>query len=184
MDYNLFINNFIENINNLNHRDFNKNNFKYVIKTREKKELNENPMILREYKTSMAKSVKKKEKMDDFVDINSINNNIDLFDTNNINTFNKKELEDNKNNFYDLDKENKIEYIKDYMSRKKIYIEIHNFSKIDEIVEDNELLKKYITISKQHNQISKISFFKKREDGTYFIDLIISKKKKNVAFFK
>ena len=31
MDYNLFINNFIENINNLNHRDFNKNNFKYVI---------------------------------------------------------------------------------------------------------------------------------------------------------
>ena len=70
-----------------------------------------------------------------------------------------------------MDKENKLEYIKDYMSRKKIYIEIHNFSKIDEIVEDNELLKKYITISKQHNQISKISFFKKREDGTYFIDL-------------
>jgi len=184
MDYNLFINNFIENINNLNHRDFNKNNFEYVIKTREKKELNENPMILREYKSSMAKSIKKKVKSDDYVDINSTNLNIDLFDTNNINTFNKKEVDDNQNNFYDLDKENKIEYIKDYMSRKKIYIEINHFSKINDIVEDNELLKKYITISKQHNQISKISFFKKREDGSYFIDLIISKKKNKVVFFK
>ena len=184
MDYNLFINNFIENINNLNHRDFNKNNFKYEIKTREKKDLNENPMILREYKSSMAKSIKKKEKLDNYININTINNDIDLFDTNNINTFDKKELEDNQNNFYDLNKENKIEYIKDYMSRKKIYIEINQFSKIDDIIEDNELLKKYITISKQHNQISKISFFKKKEDGSYFIDLVISKKKNKVIFFK
>jgi hypothetical protein len=184
MDYNLFINNFIENINNLNHRDFNKNNFEYIVKIREKKEFNENPMILREYKSNMAKSIKNKVKNDDFIDINNINNNVDLFDANNINIFNTKEIEENKNNFYDLDKENKLEYIKDYMSRKKIYIEITNFSKIDDIIEDNELLKKYITISKQHNQISRISFFKKREDGSHFIDLIIPKKKSKLVFFK
>lgn len=183
MDYNLFIENFTENIQNLNQHDFNKHNYIISEKLRVKKEIDENPMIIREFKSAMAQSSAKKIKTENFVDIN-IKSNINLFDTNNINSFNDDEVIENKTDFYELDSINKLSFIKDYMSRKKIYIEINEFNKINDLLDDNETLKKYVTISKSHNQISKISFFKKREDSSYYIDFIIPKKKNKTIFFK
>ena len=171
--------------------------------------MNENPLLLKEYKANRIETLKKKNKLikkENFVDIDN-KVDIDIFNKENINlVVNSPEdsseiiSEKNKNSkdadeevsmkkendldFYELDKENKINLIKDYMSRKKIYVEHEEFAKIDSIIDNNDLLKKYISITKVHKQISKITFFKKKDDFSYNIDFQIPKKKKQISFFK
>ena len=202
MNSELFIDNLINHIDDLNHHSFNKNNFIIKKKIRIKKEINENPLILKEYKANRIESMKKNNKLikkENFIDINN-KIDIDIFDKRNINQENNQNnntikthdntliTDDNNNSlsisFYDLNKDDKLNLIKDFMSRKKIYIETNEFEKINEIIDNNELLKKHISITKLHNQISKISFFKKKDDFSYYIDFNIQKKKKQISFFK
>ena len=203
-----FIENFIDQIDTINQEEFKKNNYNIKKKIRIKKEINENPLLLKEYKANRIETLKKKNKLikkENFVDIDN-KVNIDIFNKENINlvetssetsqeltskkekqSIESEEIEMKKENnldFYELDKENKINLIKDYMSRKKIYIEHEEFEKIDSIIDNNELLKKYISITKVHKQISKITFFKKKDDFSYMIDFQIPKKKKQISFFK
>lgn len=209
MNANNFVENFIDQLDTINQEEFKKNNYSIKKKIRVKKELNENPLLLKEYKANRIETLKKKNKLikkENFVDIDN-KVDIDIFNKENINlVVNSPEdsseiiSEKNKNSkdadeevsmkkendldFYELDKENKINLIKDYMSRKKIYVEHEEFAKIDSIIDNNDLLKKYISITKVHKQISKITFFKKKDDFSYNIDFQIPKKKKQISFFK
>jgi hypothetical protein len=45
-------------------------------------------------------------------------------------------------------------------------------------------LKKYLTISKLYQEVTKISFIKKIEDGSYQIDISDKKPKNKTQFFK
>lgn len=203
----MFVEKFINQIDTINHEEFKKNNYSVKKKIRVKKEINENPLILKEYKANRIETLKKKNKLikkENFVDIDN-KVDIDIFNKKNINVIENSsetsskinnndlidveeiEIEMKKENdldFYKLDKENKINLIKDYMSRKKIYVEHEEFKKIDYLIDNNELLKKYISITKVHKQISKITFFKKKDDFSYMIDFQIPKKKNKITFFK
>ena len=56
--------------------------------------------------------------------------------------------------------------------------------KIDDIVDNPEImLKKYLNISKMYQQITKISFIKKLENGSYIVDISDTKKKINKKYF-
>jgi len=220
MNANNFVENLIDQIETINQDEFKKNNYSVKKKIRVKKEINENPLLLKEYKANRIETLKKKNKLikkENFVDIDN-KVDIDIFNKENINPvknspedssedspedspedsseiISKKENDSNDSeeikmkkendlDFYELDKENKMHLIKDYMSRKKIYIEFEEFAKIDSIIDNNELLKKYISITKIHKQISKITFFKKKDDFSYNIDFQIPKKKNKISFFK
>ena len=212
MNANNFVENFIDQLDTINQEEFKKNNYSVKKKIRVKKELNENPLLLKEYKANRIETLKKKNKLikkENFVDIDN-KVDIDIFNKENINLIvnsyedspeviskknkgseesmdTEEEVSMKKENdldFYELDKENKMNLIKDYMSRKKIYVEHEEFAKIDSIIDNNDLLKKYISITKVHKQISKITFFKKKDDFSYNIDFQIPKKKKQISFFK
>ena len=85
-------------------------------------------------------------------------------------------------NFYDLPFEKKMDNIFDYMKRKKIKLNC-DMNIINDIVNDNALLKKYISIDKTYNIINKVSFFKKLENGDYNIVLENSNKRTKKKFF-
>ena len=56
--------------------------------------------------------------------------------------------------------------------------------KIEDIIDNPEInIKKYFNISKVYQQVNKISFIKKLENGTYIIDTSESKSKKTKKFF-
>jgi len=60
-----------------------------------------------------------------------------------------------------------------------------NKKKIEDLLNNPEFcLKKYITISKVYQQITKISFLKKIENGTYAVDISDKKTKNKNLFFK
>jgi Mg/Co/Ni transporter MgtE len=57
--------------------------------------------------------------------------------------------------------------------------------KIESIIDNPAIsLKKYITISKMYQQITKIGFIKKLEDGLYIVDISEKKVKNKNIFFK
>lgn len=76
----------------------------------------------------------------------------------------------------------KMDNIFDYMKRKKIKLNC-DMNIINDIVNDNALLKKYISIDKTYNIINKVSFFKKLENGDYNIVLENSNKRTKKKFF-
>ena len=83
-----------------------------------------------------------------------------------------------------MDREKKINLIREYIVRKNIYLEEEELKKIDDIVDNTEIiLKKYLNISKMYQQITKISFIKKLENGSYIVDISDTKKKINKKYF-
>ena len=83
-----------------------------------------------------------------------------------------------------MDREKKINLIREYIVRKNIYLEEEELKKIDDIVDNPEImLKKYLNISKMYQQITKISFIKKLENGSYIVDISDTKKKINKKYF-
>ena len=70
------------------------------------------------------------------------------------------------------------------MQRKCIALEEKEFQKINDIVDDvNINFKKYFTVSKMYQQITKISFIKKLENGSYIIDISENKSRKSKKYF-
>jgi hypothetical protein len=168
MNISLFVDKYISDINELNEINIKKYDYKIKEKLKQKEVIEiKSSKEMKDFSDSRKKYFDKQSKIDE--DINIFQNNIIQTD------------ETNKN-FYDLNYEEKIEHINDYIKRKKIKLSC-DLNIIDNILNDNTLLKKYITIDKTYNMINKISFFKKMENGEHTIILEKNKTiKKN--FFK
>jgi hypothetical protein len=115
------------------------------------------------------------------------NNTVDILEDdifkNNTNT---EEKDEEKINIHELPFEKKLELINDFLDRKNITLDSNNNAKLINILQDESiLLKKYINISNMYQHITKITFVKKLEDGSYIIDLDHNKNKKaKNHFFK
>lgn len=158
MNTSQFVDNYINDINSLNNKNIDKYNYK----------------VKEEIQPKETKEIKSYKEMKNFTDSRKkyyqFNTNLEsqedfnIFENTNIN-INEKII-----NFYDLDPENKLNHIIDYIKRKKYKLNC-NLDKIEHLLNDNDLLKKYITIDKTFNIINKISFLKKMENGEYDIVL-------------
>ena len=189
MEYNNFIENFIKKINEIRNEEFKLHNFSYEERILEKKQLNENPMEFKNYKNIIKKkalldktkpgNINKKEygpNNDNDIDILED----DIFNNNSDET----KGEENKIDIELLDRDKKLELIHDFLQRKNILLNEEELKKIDDIIDDPNIpLKKYLNISKIYQQIIKISFIKKLENGTYLIDINQDKTKKSKNHF-
>ena len=188
MDHLIFINNLVNNINDIREKEFNKYNFTYKELNLEKKKVNENLMEYRNYKSKMIKkSIKDKMKPSNIGKkeyelgenyINILEDDIFMNDDN-------EKQDDYKLNIDQLNREEKLKLIHEYLQRKCIDLDDINLKKIEGIVDDSNIsIKKYIIVSKMYQQIMKISFIKKIENGTYIVDLSEKKVKNKNIFFK
>jgi hypothetical protein len=189
MDSNIFINNFIENLNNIRNFEASINNNILIELEIEKKELGNDLMEFRNYKSDMIKkTLKNKTKLGDFKNINENQNeinNINILEDDIFNNNEEENKEEFKLDFINLTKEDKEKLIFEYIKRKNIYLDEIGYKKIEDILNDNEFpFKKYLTISKVYQQITKIQFFKRQENGNYIVDTSEKKIKNKNLFFK
>jgi hypothetical protein len=192
MDTTIFISDCINKINSLREKEFVIFNFKYNIDNTEiesaKKLCNENTVEFKNFKSI----IKKKASLDKNKPSNigkkeySSTPNIDIleddiFDSNH---GDNNEEDEFKLDFLSLDKEKKIELINDFFQRKNIILDPEEYIKIENIIDNPEVnIKKYINVSKVYQQINKLSFIKKLENGTHIVDLNDTKAKKVKKFF-
>lgn len=170
MDTSLYVENYINKLNELNEKNIKE--FDYKLK--EKLPIKETKEIIsykemKDFTDSRKKYYQQNTNFENEEHINIFENNIIKTD--------EIEL-----NFYDLPFEKKMDNIFDYMKRKKIKLNC-DINIINDIVNDNALLKKYISIDKTYNIINKVSFFKKLENGDYNIVLENSNKRTKKKFF-
>lgn len=188
MDNKTFIPNFIDKINILRQTEFEKYNFVYDEKVIEKKNLNENLMEFKNFQNSIKKkALLEKYKPGNIAkkEYTTTNPSIDILEDDIFNNSFKENKEDEiKLDILSLDRDKKIELINDFLQRKNILLDEIEYKKIEDIVDNPEInIKKYFNISKVYQQINKISFIKKLENGTYIIDISESKAKKTKKFF-
>jgi len=164
MDISSFVNNYLKNIDDLNEKNIIKYNYplKDKLIQKEIKEIH-SYKEMKKFTDTRKKYYEKQTNIDE-------EENFNIFEDNVIKT-DEKQI-----NFYDLEPEIKLKHILDYMKRKKIKLGC-DLGIIDELLLDNEKLKKYITIDKTYNMINKISFFKKKENGEYDIILNLNNNK-------
>ena len=180
-----FIDELINNINKVQEEEFTISNFTYTMIEPKKKEFNENLMEFRNFKSELIKRANK-----DKGKPSNINRGEIAVDTSGVNILeddifqnDEGKQEENKFNIDTATIEDKKKLIEEYLKRKNINLEEYQINKIDELLNNTEFnFKKYITISKVDQRISKIGFLKKGEDGNYFIDLRDKQKSKNVFF--
>jgi hypothetical protein len=189
MENNIFIEDFIKKINETRNEQFEKFNFKFEDKIIEKKKINENLMEFKNFQSTLKKKAKieklkpgnigKKE----YGPPNDVNVDIledDIFNNN----LNENDNDEIKLDIDSLDREKKMELINDFLQRKNIILEEGEIIKIDAILDDPNInLKKYLNISKIYQQIIKIGFIKKLENGLYVVDLNQNKSKKTKNYF-
>ena len=114
----------------------------------------------------------------------SCNDNIDILEDDIFNCVEQKDENEVKLDLDKLTREKKMELINDFLHNKNIILEENEFKKIEEILDDEKIsLKKYINVSKVYQQIIKIGFIKKLENGNYIIDLNQNKIKKSKNYF-
>jgi len=189
MEYIEIINNIMDKINYIRIEEFKKYNIEYEEKIIEKKLLNEDLLDLKTFKNKIIKkalldknkpsNINKKEYPSSSDCINILED--DIFS----NEFDENPPEEDKLDIETMDREKKIELINEYIQRKNIiFDEDNSIEKIIEIIDDsNIILKKYINISKMYQQITKIGFIKKLENGMYIININDTKVKKNKNLF-
>lgn len=181
-----YIDDVIMNINNIRQSEFKKYNFHYDDKIIENKQLNENTMEYKNFKNIIVKKAKLEKLKPGNIckkEYENTENDIDILEDD---IFMSDEKNDNiKLDFDKLTIEEKMTMINEYLNRKNIILDEMSMKKIEEIVNDsNTQLKKYINISKMYQHVIKISFIKKRENGTYDVEINNDKQiKKNKKFF-
>jgi hypothetical protein len=187
-----FLDNLVNKINEVRENEFNNFNLKYDEIIIEKKLVNENSKEYSAYKNNLKKkSLIEKNKPKNFGKKDNINEdtntNIDILEDdifNSNNNLNENKDEEIKLDLNSLNKEKKLDIINEFLQRKSILLEESELSKINDIVnDDNNNFKKYFTISKMYQQITKISFIKKLENGSYIVDLSENKSRKSKKFF-
>lgn len=188
MDSIAFIDNFIEKIDKIRNEEFNIHGFTYEEKIVEKKKLNEN---LKEFKDFQVK-IKKQALLDKSKPSNvgkkeygsASDNIIDILEDDIFNNKLENDEVEIKLDIELLERDKKLELIKDFLQRKNIILDENEIKKIEDIVDDPDIsLKKHITISKLYQQIIKIGFIKKLENGSYLIDINQNKPKKTKNYF-
>ena len=176
MDTKPFIETFIENINNIRNEDFQKHDFKYEEKVIAKKSVNENSMEFKSFKsTTRKKALLEKSKPGNIgkKEYENIDHGIDILQDDIFNDDSEPNSEDSK-----------LDLINDFLQRKNIILDQENLKKIEMIIDDPEInLKKYLNISKIYQQVIKVGFIKKLENGSYIIDLNNNKTKKSKNYF-
>jgi hypothetical protein len=182
-----FITDFIKNVDRIREDEFTLNNFNYEGKIIEKKNLNENLKEFRQFQNN----IKKKAMLEKYKPSNICKKEYDtsvetVLDNNEENNEknNDQNTEESKIDISLLDRNSKINLIKEYIYRKNIFLDETEINKIESIIDNPEIqIKKYINISKMYQQITKIGFIKKLENGTYVVDLSESKSKKSKNYF-
>jgi hypothetical protein len=187
-----FVEDFYNNINNLRNEEFKKYNLSYEERIIEKKPVNENLQELKKYKHTIKKNLLDKNNGVEILkkELQTLNNppdinNIDILEDDIFhNNSNDSLLDEDKLDISILDRENKLKLIHEFLQRKNINLEEQELIKIESIVDDpNIVLKKYFNISKMYQQITRISFIKKLENGSYIINLNENKPKKSKKYF-
>jgi hypothetical protein len=190
MDTTNFIVDFTEKINKLRNDEFVKYNFKYEEKVTQKKELNEHSMEFTNYKNTLHKKAlleKYKPANANKKEYETVHQGIDILEDD---IFNNNFDENNKGdevklNVDEMSKDEKFELIKEFLQRKNINLSEQEMNKIIAMLDDETfVLKKFLNISKIYQHIIKISFIKKNEDGSYYIDFNEAKPKKKTNYFK
>lgn len=181
-----FIKNIILNINNIRKSEFNKYNFNYEDKVIEKKILNENTFEYKNFKNCIIKKAKieKMKPGNASKKVYDSSNDIDILDDEMFNYCNNDDDNNIKLDIDTLTYDEKMNMINDFLNRKNIIFSENELKKIEDLLKDEKFsLKKYISISKMYKQVIKIGFIKKRENGSYEIDLSEKKQKNTKKFF-
>jgi hypothetical protein len=183
-----FVNDFIEKIGSARNVEFEKSNFVFTEKVIEKKDLNENLQEFKKYNNNLKKKAlieKNKPGNINKKEYSTVNEDIDILEDDIFNNSGQNnEDEDVKLDISSLDNSKKMELIMEFVKRKNITLEEESIKKIEELVNDPEFpLKKYINVSKIYQQITKIGFIKKLENGSYIIDILEKKKTKAKNYF-
>lgn len=175
----------------IRNNEFEIHNFKYKKPELVKKEINVDTVDFKHYQSAIRKKVMSEKNKPS----NMFKTEIETTDNNKINIiddpiFNSQEVEESSQEKIDistLDKEAKLKLIHNYLKKKSIKLEEVELLKIEAIVDNPDIsLKKYITISKLYQDISKISFIKKVDETNYAVILDDNKvkKSKTSSFFK
>jgi len=173
---NNFLDDFTKKLDNIRNNEFILNNYVYVDKVIEKKSKTENPMEFKKYQNNVIKKSNKKIEIDEFQNVDILED--DIF---NENSDDKDEI---KLDIHLLDKEKKLFLINNFIQRKNITLDEIENKKIEDMLDNPDFnLKKYLNISKVYQQITKISFIKKLENGSYIVDMSDNKAKKNKKYF-
>ena len=187
MNNNIFIPQCIEKLNSLREIEFNKNNFTYDEKIIEKKSINTNLVEFKNFQNNLKKKAsldKSKPSNIGKKEYSSSNSNIDILEDDIFNDDNENKDGEIKLEIDSLDRDKKIELINEFLQRKNIILDELEYKKIEEIIDNPELnIKKYLNISKVYQQVNKISFIKKLENGSYIVDIVENKPKKTKKFF-
>lgn len=181
-----FIKNIVLNINNIRDKEFKKYNFTYEDKVIEKKELNENSMEYKNFKSIIIKkgNMEKMKPGNIGKKVYDSQNEIDILDNDIFNSDINDGENDIKLDIDSLTNEEKMNMINDFLGRKNIIFNETELKQIEDLVNDPTFpLKKYINISKMYKHVIKIGFIKKREDGSHEIDLSEKKQKTTKKFF-
>jgi hypothetical protein len=188
MDSIQFIEEVIAKIDTVRNDEFSKNNFTYQEKPIEKKVLNENLMEFRNFQSKIRKKAlldKLKPSNVGKKEYGGNSENIDILEDDIFNNNNNTQQEEIKIIIDELDRESKLKLINEFIQRKNITLDQMNLQKIESIIDNPSIsLKQYITISKMYQQITKIGFIKKLEDGLYVVDISEKKVKNKNVFFK
>jgi hypothetical protein len=187
MDSGKFIEEVIAKIDTVRNDEFSKNNYTYEEKSIEKKVLNENLMEFRNFQSKIRKKALQDKLKPSNVgkkEYGSNGENVDILEDDIFNN-NDTQHEEIKINIDELDRESKLKLINEFIQRKNIILDQMNLQKIESIIDNPSIsLKKYITVSKMYQQITKIGFIKKLEDGLYIVDISEKKVKNKNVFFK
>ena len=187
-------NNKIEEIKSsfekLRNNEFEINNFKYIKPELVKKDINVDTVDFKHYQSAIRKKAMSEKNKSS----NMFKNDIETTDNNKINIiddpiFNSEDVEESSQEKIDitsLDRETKLKLINNYLKKKSIKLDEVNMLKIENIIDNPDIsLRKYITISKLYQDISKISFIKKVDETNYAVILDDKvKKSKTSSFFK
>jgi hypothetical protein len=188
-------NNKIEEIKSsfekLRNNEFEINNFKYIKPELVKKDINVDTVDFKNYQSAIRKKAMSEKNKPSNMFKNDIetteNNKINIIDDPIFDSINEvEESSQEKIDITSLDRENKLKLIHDYLKKKSIKLDEANMLKIENIIDNPEIsLRKYITISKLYQDISKISFIKKVDETSYAVILDDKVKKgKTSSFFK
>jgi len=174
----IFVPTCVDKLVKLRETEFEKNSFVYTENENIEKKSNENSIEFKKFQYNIKKKGKNlKREYNTNSNISILDD--DIFNNSVENTTNEVKLE-----IESLEKDKKMDLINDFIQRKNIILDENEYKKLESIIDNPEIsIKKYINISKMYQQISKISFIKKLENGTYIVDLSENKTKKTKKFF-
>jgi len=183
------VNNIKASIADIRNNEFENEGFKYIEQEIVKKDINVDNIDFKNYQST----IKKQALIDKSKPSNINRKEIETTNTENINIVDDEIFCDDdgssneKFDFNTLSSEEKLRMIMNFLKKKLIKLDEENMTKLNELVNNAEFpLKKYITISKIYQEITKITFIKKIDETTYIImvDELNKKKGKAVNFFK